>query len=88
MAGPREAVPEPGKYRGRCLQPTIRLRMGALNRGVSEKTERAEGVCNPIGRTTILTNQSLKSFQGLNYKQRRAHVETQDSSCICNRAWP
>jgi hypothetical protein len=25
--------------------------------GVREKTERAEGVCNPIGRTTIWTNQ-------------------------------
>ena len=26
--------------------------------GVKEKTEGAEGVCNPIGRTTILTNQT------------------------------
>jgi hypothetical protein len=27
------------------------------NGGVRERTETAEGVCNPIGRTTITTNQ-------------------------------
>jgi hypothetical protein len=28
------------------------------NRGVRSRTEGAEGVCNPIGRTTISTNQT------------------------------
>jgi hypothetical protein len=28
-----------------------------LNGGVRERTEGAEGVCNPIGRTTISTSQ-------------------------------
>jgi len=30
-----------------------------LNGGVRERTEDAEGVCNPIGRTTISNNQTL-----------------------------
>jgi hypothetical protein len=29
------------------------------NRGVRERTEGVEGVCNPMGRTTISTNQNL-----------------------------
>jgi hypothetical protein len=31
---------------------------GVPNRGVRERTEGDERVCNPIGRTTILTNQT------------------------------
>jgi hypothetical protein len=31
------------------------------NRGVRRRTEGAEGVCNPIGGTTILTNQTPQS---------------------------
>jgi hypothetical protein len=30
---------------------------------VRERTEGAEGVCNPIGRTTISTNQTLKALR-------------------------
>jgi len=45
---------------------------GDSNRGVRERTGEAEGVCNPIGRTTILTNQtpSPQSSQGLKCIQR------------------
>jgi hypothetical protein len=32
------------------------------NRGVRERTEEAEGICNPIGRTTISTNQYTPPF--------------------------
>jgi hypothetical protein len=39
-----------------------------LNGGVIERTEGAEGVCNPIGRTTISTNQIPQSSQ-------RVHME-------------
>jgi hypothetical protein len=35
--------------------------------GVRVRTEGPEGVCNPIGRTTILTNQTPQSSQGLNH---------------------
>jgi hypothetical protein len=31
---------------------------GVLNRGIRERTEGFEGVCNPIGKTTISTNQT------------------------------
>jgi hypothetical protein len=37
--------------------------------GVRERSEGAEGVCNPIGRTTISTNQTPQSAQGLNHSQ-------------------
>jgi hypothetical protein len=32
------------------------------NGRVRRRTEEAEGVCNPIGRTTILTNQTPQNF--------------------------
>jgi hypothetical protein len=55
------------------------------NGGVTERTEGAEGVCNPIIRTTILTNQYPQSSQGLNYQSKSTHGETHGSSCICTR---
>ena len=39
---------------------------GVPNGGVRERTEGAEGVCNPIEKTTISTNQTLQSSQVLN----------------------
>jgi hypothetical protein len=35
--------------------------MGVPNIGIRERTEGAEGVCNPIGRTTIPTNQAARA---------------------------
>jgi len=32
--------------------------------GVRERTDGAKGICNPIGRTTISTNQNTQSFWG------------------------
>jgi hypothetical protein len=59
MAVSREALPELYKYRSSCWQPTIRLSVGSpIEILVREITEGVEGVCNPIGRTTILTNQN------------------------------
>jgi len=55
---------------------------------VKERTEGAEGVCNPIGRTTISTNQTPQSSQGLNHWHKNRHGETHDSSHICSRGWP
>jgi len=37
---------------------------GDLNGRVRGRTERAEGVCNPIGRTAISTNQILPEVPG------------------------
>jgi hypothetical protein len=47
---------------------------GVSNGGVREKTERTEGVCNPIGRTTISASQTLQSSQELNH-QPGVHIE-------------
>jgi hypothetical protein len=47
---------------------------GVLSEKVREKTEGTEGICNPFGGTTISTNQTLLSFQGLNHHQR-VHME-------------
>jgi hypothetical protein len=54
---------------------------------VRERTEGAEEVCNPIGRTTISTNQYPQSSQGLNYQPKSTHGGTHGSSCICSRGW-
>jgi hypothetical protein len=54
------------------------------NRGVRERPEGVEGDCNPIGRTTISTNQNPQRSQGLSHQQR----STLGSSCICSRGWP
>ena len=58
------------------------------NRGVRGRTEEAEGVCNPIGRTTISTNQTPQSSQGLNYQPKSTHGATNGSSCVCSRGLP
>ena len=66
---------------------------GVPNRGVRERTEGVEGVCNPIGRTTISTNQFPKSSQGLNHQQRSARLQLHmlqrmALSCINGRRGP
>jgi hypothetical protein len=43
------------------------------NGGVKGRTEGAEGVCNPIGRTTISTKQSPKRSQGINHHHHHHH---------------
>jgi hypothetical protein len=55
------------------------------NGGVREKTERAEGVCNPIERTTISTNQTPKSSQGLKHQTKNIHGGTHGFSHIYSR---
>ena len=41
--------------------------------GVRERTEGAEGVCNTIERTTISTNHSPQSSQGLSHQPKSTH---------------
>jgi hypothetical protein len=61
---------------------------GDPNGGVRERTEDAEEVCNPIGRTTASTNQTPQSSQWLNHQPKSTHGETDGASCICNRGLP
>jgi hypothetical protein len=45
----------------------------APNGGARDSTQGAKGICNPIGGSTLLTNQYLGAL---------------DSSCICIKRWP
>jgi hypothetical protein len=56
--------------------------------GARESTQGAEGVCSPIGRPIVWTNQYPQSLLGLNYQSKKSHDETHVSSCICSRGWP
>ena len=60
----------------------------APNEGARESTQEAEGVCNPIGGTTIWTNQYPQSSLGLNHQSKKTHGGTRVSSCVCSRGWP
>jgi hypothetical protein len=53
--------------------------------GSGERTEGAEGVCNPIRKTTLSTTQSS---QGLNHQPRSTHGGTHGSSHIRSRGQP
>jgi len=60
----------------KMLAANHRTEHGDLSGGVRGRTEGAEWVCNPIGRTTILTNQTLQSSQGLNHQRKYTiHME-------------
>jgi hypothetical protein len=61
---------------------------GDPNGGVRGRTEGAEGVCSPIGGTTIWTKQYPQSSQGLNHQPKSTHGGTHGPSCICSRGWP
>jgi hypothetical protein len=61
---------------------------GFSNRGVRERTKEPEGLCNPIGRTTISINQTSQSFQGPNHQAKSIHGGTHSSSHICSRGCP
>jgi hypothetical protein len=50
-----------------------------------EMAEGAEGVCNPIGRTSVSNNQTFQSSQGLNYQPRSTYIGTHGYSHICNK---
>jgi hypothetical protein len=64
MAVSWEALPEPYKYRGGCSYPTIELSTGSPIEELREGTEGVEGLWNPIGSTTISTNQTPPELPG------------------------
>jgi hypothetical protein len=64
------------------LSAKYRTKHGVPNGGVRERTEGAEEVCNPIGKTTISNNQTLQSSQGLNHQPKSTHGGTHGSSHI------
>jgi hypothetical protein len=68
-----EAMPMPGKHRSGCSQSAIEWNTGPPTEELEKVPKELKEVCNPIGGTTIWTNQ---------YPE--AHV----SSCICIRRLP
>jgi hypothetical protein len=50
--------------------------LGVRNGGVRGRTEGAEGVCNPKGRTTIATNQTSQNSQALCHQPRSIYGRT------------
>jgi hypothetical protein len=58
------------------------------NKGARKSIQGVEGVCSPIGGTTIWTNQYLQSSLGLNNQPKKTHGGTHGSSCRCSRGWP
>jgi hypothetical protein len=69
------------------LEANHQIEHGDGNGGVRERTEGAEGVCNPIGRT-LSTNQTFQSSQGLNHKPKSIHRGNHGSSYLCSRVLP
>jgi hypothetical protein len=60
---------------------------GASNGGVWRRTEVTSWFCNPMGRTSLLTNQIPQISQGLNLEAKNIHGGAHSSSCICSREW-
>jgi hypothetical protein len=55
------------------------------NEGARESAQGAEGVCSPIGGTTIWTNQYPQSSLGLNPQAKKTHGGTHGSRCLYSR---
>ena len=83
LRGPARAL----QIQSWILTATHCTECGVPNGGVKERTEGAEGVYNPKGRTTISIIQTPphpQSSQGLSHQPRSTH----GSSYICSRGWP
>jgi hypothetical protein len=61
---------------------------GHPNGRVRRRAERAEGDRNPIGRTTISTNQTPQSSQGLNHHPKSIQGLVHASNYLCSRGLP
>jgi len=62
--------------------------LGDLNEEVRARSEEAERVCNPIGRTTISTNQNPKPSRDYTTNQRVHMGRTRGLRCIFGRRFP
>jgi hypothetical protein len=82
-----EALPEPDKYRGRCLQPNIGLSTGSPMEDV-EKGLKEMKVLQPIGRKAVSNNQTSQSSRGLSHQPKSIHGRTHGSNHICSWGWP
>ena len=58
------------------------------NEWARERTQGAEGVCNPIGGIIIWTNQYPQNSQGLNHQPKSTNCGTHGSSWLYIIGWP
>jgi hypothetical protein len=61
---------------------------GAPNKGVRERPEGVEGVCKPIGRITISTNQipyTYQSSQEVSYQPRSTDAYVADDGLVMHQ---
>jgi hypothetical protein len=56
--------------------------------GVRERTEGAEGVCNPHRKNNNVNQPDPQSSQGLNHQPKNTHGGSHGSIHICSRGWP
>ena len=71
-----ETMQGPNKHRSECSQSVIGWIIGPPMEELDKVPKELKGVCNPIGGTTMLTNQYPPV------------PRTCVSSCICIRSWP
>jgi hypothetical protein len=64
------------------------IELGDPSGGVRGRTEGAEEGWNPIGRTTISTNQTPHISQGLSHQSKSIHELVHGPSYICSRGLP
>jgi hypothetical protein len=80
-------LPEPDKYRGGCLQPTIRLSMGSLMEELEKGLRELRSL--QLRRKNNNINQlDPQNSQGLNHQPKSTHGGTNGSKHICSRGWP
>jgi hypothetical protein len=70
------------------MLPAIYWTEHRVSNGGVKGLKELKGVCNPIGGTTISTNETLQISQGLNNQPKSTHGGTHGSNRICSRGWP
>jgi hypothetical protein len=90
MAVSWEALPEPAKYWGRCLEPTIVLNKGSqlkeLEKVLKELRRFAALLGEQLCQTARLPH-TLPSSWGLDHQPKNTHGGTYGSLHICGRGW-
>ena len=80
----REALPEPDKYRGRYLQPTIGLSMGPPIEVLKTELKELKEFATHRKKNNINQPDSLE-FLGTKPPTKNTHAGTHASNCICSR---
>jgi hypothetical protein len=82
-----DALPEPDKYRGGYLQPTIGLSTGSLMEELEKGLKKLRGFA-ALGGGYSVNWQNPGRSQGLDHQPMSTHGGTHGSGCICGREGP